>query len=508
MGAGTGTVVFDNRDGVFDRDNPSSPFYPNLRPARRFRLYAIVPSPGTAFTIGQSAIGGGDAWAAGSNAYIPLFLGRTEGGPMEFVENADSYVAWSLVDSSKLLNRDRSLTGYGSGAVLTGTRVNEVLNGTTPFWLDGREITPGLRTVQQEDGLLGRYDYLVQVAESEGGVFFIGADGRAIFRGADYAPDADIIFGDVEGEERYKAIKFDDDDTEIYNTITVSAPALADQIRQDTASQAEYGRADLPISSLLSTTSEMADLAASVRDTYSVPSRRVGSLRIGSPTSSWNEILRKEIGDRVLVRNRPIYGGTIEQESVIQGISLDVPSLKDWNIVFNLSPPLEVVSNPNLLTENQASMETDTSGWALATVSPPGSFSIVGLAGGSVPFLGSFCLECSSSGGGEVYGGVRTTPYTTVPVTVGQTYRVSGWTRSYFGTVEPFVYIEFWTSGGSLLTFQYGAAQGFSTEWVYAEKEMTAPVNAAYAGVQMQVHEWDAPHPVYFDAVSLRHVAT
>jgi hypothetical protein len=231
-------------------------------------------------------------------------------------------------------------------------------------------------------------------------------------------------------------------------------------------------------------------------------------LRIGSPTSSWNEILRKEIGDRVLVRNRPIYGGTIEQESVIQGISLDVPSLKDWNIVFNLSPPLEVVSNPNLLTENQASMETDTSGWALATVSPPGSFSIVGLAGGSVPFLGSFCLECSSSGGGEVYGGVRTTPYTTVPVTVGQTYRVSGWTRSYFGTVEPFVYIEFWTSGGSLLTFQYGAAQGFSTEWVYAEKEMTAPVNAAYAGVQMQVHEWDAPHPVYFDAVSLRHVAT
>ena len=65
VGPGTATFVFDNREGTFDRDNPESIFYPNIRPALPIRLLASVDTNTTAFQIGGSQLGGGEAFGGG-----------------------------------------------------------------------------------------------------------------------------------------------------------------------------------------------------------------------------------------------------------------------------------------------------------------------------------------------------------------------------------------------------------------------------------------------------------
>ena len=448
---------------------------------------------------------------------------------MAFVQGADSYVTWSAVDASKRLNRDRSATGYGTTDELTGDRVTAVLDGATPTWPDSeRDIAAGTKTVQEETGSLGRYDYLLQVAESEGGVFFISSEGNAVFLDSTYAPEADELpFGDIDGEQRYKGITFDDDDKEIYNAVTVTANALADQTVQDTASQAEFGRADHSISSLLSSTAEMSDLATSVLSTYSQPRRRIGQLVLGTKTTDWFRVLSKDLGDRVTVRHRPMYGGLFEQELAIQGISVQSPSKFDWEVTWNLAIPLEQVSNPNLLTANQSNMETDASGWMIdpTVENAPGNGAYIsGVAGGSVPLVGAQCLEVRAYGVPQIAAQSLTTPYSTAPVVVGETYRASAWVRSYWGSTYFQCGIWWVDSSGANLPpvggFIDGPMVGLSggypdgvTEWRQVTVEGAAPAGAAYARVAVYVVEngeyWiggylERPH--YIDAVELRHV--
>ena len=397
--------------------------------------------------------------------------------------------------------------------------------GATPTWPETeRDIAEGVRTVQIETGSLGRYDYMLQVAESEGGLFFIGANGYAIFRDSTYAPLADTVpFGDIFGEQRHKGLTFDDDDKEVYNAVTVTANALADQTVEDLASQVEFGRADLSLSTLLSNTPDMSDLASSVLGTYAQPQRRVGQLVIGARTTDWHRVLSKELGERVTVRHRPMYGGLFEQELAIQGIAIRSPSKFEWEVTWNLAPPLGRVYNPNLLTENQSTMETDTSGWVVTEVFFDFlgyTYVIDGLASGSVPLAGTYALEMRAAGVPTIGGTVATTPYNTASVEVGETYRASAWVRSYWGSIYWNVGIRWYNSGGTLISADAGAYIGLVggypdgvTEWRQGTAEAVAPVGAAYAAVSVTVYEqgeyWiggyiDRPH--FIDSAELRHV--
>jgi hypothetical protein len=109
MGAGTAQAVFDNRTGRFDRD-----LHPEIRPNRRARFLARVDTGINPWRMGRTGLGSGPLSGAmgGGSLTLPIFTGRTEGGPMAFSQTkADSTVTWSFVDDSKRLNRDRSTTG-------------------------------------------------------------------------------------------------------------------------------------------------------------------------------------------------------------------------------------------------------------------------------------------------------------------------------------------------------------------------------------------------------------
>jgi len=514
MAPGRCQIELWNRRGDYDPDNAASPHHPNIRPNKLVEVVAAVGTTGTPFAVGGSAIGGGHAFGGGADLEVALFTGRLEGGPLTFDEGGlQPKVTWNAIDASKRLNRDRSTTGYGTSGDLTGERVVAVLDGATPTWpATERDIAPGTRTVQASTGEAGRYDYMVQVAASEFGAFFISKEGWAVFRDSNWEPaPAGTVLGYVGGEYPFSRITIVDDEAEIFNAVTVSAPALADQFAEDTGSQVEFGRSDLPVSTILDGTSDMGDIAQSLVDAYAEPRRRISQLRVDRVAADWSFFLSKELQDRVTVRHRPIYGGLFEQLSVIQGIGIEVDDSENWAVTWNLAPPLSVVSNPNLLTANQSSMETDSSGWEKdSTDSPPGNgIFIVGLAGGSVPLVGVWCLEGDAYGVPQIGGSYRTTPYNTAAVTVGETYRASAYVRSFWAGIYFFVGIQWYTSGGATISTDQGGPFGLplgTTEWVNGTHEAVAPATAAFAAVQVQLVENVGTNPHYIDAVSLRHV--
>lgn len=386
MGAGTAQAVFDNRTGRFDRN-----IHPEIRPNRPARFAAFVPSGYPPWTIGRSTLGGtaiGGVMGGGS-IYVPLFTGRTEGGPMAFSQTkVDSTVSWSLVDDSKRLNRDRSTAGFGSAPELTGDRVNTVLNGATPVWpLDKREIDPGVRFVAPGAQGQGRYDYLLTVAESEGGAFFLDAAGNAIFRDSGYLPSSDpVAYGDGPAERRYLDITIDDDDKEIYNFVTVTAPGLNDQTAEDIASQGEFGRSDISVSTVMANEPDMDSLADAILAGYAEPRRRIAQLSLGARDTDWYSALTKEPLERITVRHRPPYGPVFEQVSSIQGITGTINNQYDWQLTWDLSTPLPRPT-PNLLSENASSMETDISDWT----DQSGGVITVMMQGDS-GYIGNYCL--------------------------------------------------------------------------------------------------------------------
>jgi len=515
MSPGRCEIDIWNFSGNYDPDNISGVYYPNIRPNKVVRVVAAIDSGTSPFRIGSSSIGGGEAFGGGATYDVDLFTGRLEGGALTYDEGGlQPRVTWRAIDASKRLNRDRSTTGYGTAAELTGARVNSVLDGATPVWpTTERDIGPGTRTVQVSTGDAGRYDYLLEVAASEFGAFFIGRDGKAVFRDANWEPDPETpILGSGVGEYRFSSIEIADDEAEIYNAITVTAPGLADQVQQDVASQAELGRSDLPISTILSSTSEMSDVGTTFLNAYSQPRRRISRLSADRVITDWRFFLSKELMDRVTVRHRPIYGGKFEQLSVIQGIQINVDDSQNWRVTWNLTPPLSVVSNPNLLTASQSGFENgSTSGWTVTfTGSPPGNgISIQGVAGGSVPLVGQYAMEVRTFGIAQIQGAVATTPYTTAPVVPGQTYRMSAWVRSYFGSVFWIPAIRWYNAAGGLIADVQGSIV-FSlgvTEWTTGSVELIAPVGAAYAAAEVYIIENDSGgHPAYIDAVELRHV--
>jgi hypothetical protein len=496
MSPGRAEIDVLNFNGKYDPDNFSGPYYPNIRPNKPVRIIAITDT-GT----------------------VPLFDGRLEGSTLNFAEGGlQPTVLWRAIDASKRLNRDRSTTDYGTAGQKTGARVAAVLDGATPPWpVTERYLAPGTKTVQFFAGDQGRYDYLVQVAESEPGAFFIAADGKAVFRDANWAPTpAQPALGNAAGEYKFSSIEITDDESEIYNAVTVTANALADEVQEDTSSQAEFGRSDLSVSSLLDTSSDMDSLAFTYLVAYSSPRRRVSSLKVDRVAADWYWFLSKELMDRVTVRHRPIYGGTFSQTSAIQGITLAVNDSQNWELTWNLSPPLDVISNPNLLTPNQSSIETDATGWYVSlTESPAGNGVVITgrTLGPYAAYVGDYGLEFHSYGVPQIQGAIRTTPYTTAAVIPTHTYRASAWIRD-AGWLTDFWYIAlvFYNSGGTVVGYTqsspFGPYFSGSYEWQQGVIEEVAPSNAAYAAVELVVVENHSPtgtgHVYFVDAVELR----
>lgn len=320
--AGLASLTLDNRDGRFTPFNAASPYYPNVLPMRRIRIRAT--------------------WSATT---YPIYYGFVEGWPVTFrsPNSADVVVQVRLVDGFKVLS-----LAFVSGEFPeqgSGVRVAAILEAAG--WPTAEsDIDPGVVTVPaitlENVSALG---HIQEIEHAEGGRFFIGRDGKAVFRDrtAQANPDfSERTWADDGTGMSYRDVTIVCDDDLILNDIHLTGVGGTEQIAEDLTSQAEYGiRSRVETDIQLSSDAQVADLAEVTRVRYSQPVQRLERLVDNAMKHLlWERVLPRELNDYALA----IESTTdTAQVSTIEGIAhAVVPG--EWTVTLDMSPTVVEVA--------------------------------------------------------------------------------------------------------------------------------------------------------------------
>lgn len=320
--AGTATIRLKNTDGRFDPTLASSPYAPNVRPMRRVRIRGT--------------------WLG---VTYDRFHGYIEDWPQGWTRGpaGDAWVEVHAVDAFKVLAlADVNTT---RPAELSGTRVGAILD-EVGWPAADRDINAGISTVQavtlEDERALS---HLQTVELTEGGILFVSREGKITFLDrtvpiTSTLDAANLTWGDSGLEKDYAEVSTTFDDSQIWNEAKVTAPGLTDQTAEDTASQTRYFKRTKLESGLWDDQNEMDSRADYIVARFAEPALRVEGLDLSSARgddSQWPHILERELHDKVRVRKRPVGGGTISQDSFLEGTSEDIRQ-GVWDTVWNLSP--------------------------------------------------------------------------------------------------------------------------------------------------------------------------
>ncbi len=320
--AGKAKIRLRNVDGRFDPTNLASPYAPNVRPMRRVQIQAT--------------------W---QGVTYDRFNGYIEDWPQAWTQGpaGDAWVEVTAVDAFKVLALAKVNTTRS--AELSGTRVNAILDAVGWPAAD-RAIDAGLTTVQgstlvDEPAL----SHLQLVETTEGGVLFVSRDGKITFldrtKPVTVALDAtNLTWGDSGLEKDYADLSTSFDDSQIWNDAKVTAPGKTDQTASDATSQTRYFRRTRVEGGIWNDQNEMQSKAQYLVARFGEPALRVTGLDLSSARGDdvqWPHILPRELHDKVRARKRPVGGGTISQDSFIEGTTETIRQ-GVWDIVWNLSP--------------------------------------------------------------------------------------------------------------------------------------------------------------------------
>lgn len=156
----------------------------------------------------------------------------------------------------------------------------------------------------------------------------------------------------------------------------------------------------------------------------------------------------------------------------------------------------------NLLTANQASVETDATGWAAIT-----NVNITQTAAQAQS--GTKSLSMSSVAGGAM--AADTTPITTVPAVPGESYTGRASVRTAVSARNCRVNLKFYTAGSVLIGAAVNGAQVADTAvgWTEIFCTATAPLTTAYVRLEVEVLATGGAAEVhYVDEAQIRHGAT
>lgn len=153
---------------------------------------------------------------------------------------------------------------------------------------------------------------------------------------------------------------------------------------------------------------------------------------------------------------------------------------------------------PNLLTVNQASLETDTTGWAAAV-----NCSIARAAPSFGGLNGSNALRLTATGAGDM-SATTPTGVSGRAVIAGRSYTASAGVRPDINTPRSAkLYIRWYNSGGTFLSEVVGVSNsnfGFwTTLWAFG----VAPVGAAFAAIAVEIISAAAAEVHWTDAIGL-----
>jgi hypothetical protein len=325
INAGTCTLELNNTSRRFDPTNTSSPYYPNVLPMRRLRVRA-----------------------SHSSGIHDLFSGYVERWPQEWVGPNVAFSPITVVDGFLALAK----ADVGTGAVwpqeLSGARISRTLDAAGWPAAD-RTVSVGVSLIAETTLELGSetsaLQHLTDVADSELGLFFCDASGKAVFHDRHkrlFAPylTSQATFGDDTGELAYTDLRPDYDVELIYNDVRVTVTGGTTAQATDSTSQTTFFPRSLLRNVVLARDTEAADQAGYLISKYKDPELRFSTLTVrpGQTAALFEQVLGREISDRILVRRRPPGGGNIiEQSCHIESIAHQI-SPGVWQTEWLLSP--------------------------------------------------------------------------------------------------------------------------------------------------------------------------
>jgi len=313
--AGTATLVLNNRDGRFTPFNIGSPYFPDVLPMRRIRIRAT--------------------WDA--NTY-PIYYGFVEGWPVQF-NDVDMTTQVTLVDGFKVLSLafvSGDFPEQGSGA-----RVAAILDAIG--WIAAEtDIDVGVTTVPAITLTnVSALEHIQQIEHAEAGRFFIGRDGKAVFRDrtAQVNPDfTDRTWADDGSGMSYRDVVIVCDDELILNDIHLTREGGVEQTAEDLDSQNKFGiRSTAETGIQLSDDTQVSDRADVTLLRYSQPVQRLeGLVDNAMQHNMWGQVLARELNDYALAIETQT---ATAQVSTIEGISHSIGQ-GTWTVTLAMSPTI------------------------------------------------------------------------------------------------------------------------------------------------------------------------
>lgn len=318
---GTASLVLDNRDGRFTADNPSSPYYPNVKIGVPVRVTATFET-----------------------TTYPVFYGSVRSWPPQYpTGNIESTVTVPLADGFYNLNLE-DIAGESYDLQPGDERITAVLDDIG--WPAGlRDLDDGIATVQATDvaqpndgGEQPALAHLLDVAEAEVGVLFMGRDGKVVFRNrvAMSAVTAEATF---DGED-YKEISLRYDDSILYNDIRVAREDGIQVTYVNTSSVSEHGRRVLTRDVMpMGNDPEVRNVAEWLSVLFGSQRLRIEGLKFKPLKDStvMAHMLDLDLRDAVTVQMTPPGVPEISQLSAIEHIRHEIRPA-DWTTVWSVIP--------------------------------------------------------------------------------------------------------------------------------------------------------------------------
>lgn len=306
MTAGTCSVTVYDPQRTLDPENTAGPNYGNLKPGRP--LIVDIKPP--------------------SSAWITVYAGWTTGIGWQQIPNGYQVAQIDCADNLSTLALAALDTDLAVSAEYSGQRFTNVLSavaypGTSTASTGSANVVAG--TVAKGTSAL---DYLTSLAGYEWGHFFDSRAGVLTWRGRTDSlnPVATPMFTPDSTGTQYSSVNAVTG-TEVYNVVSVTDNAGAEQIVTDVASTVYYGMSALAITGGLQTASDSAVTATFILDQYKTPATNVREVVVDIDSTiqhtKQEAMFSLDLGDAVRVDRHFATGtpSTLTEYYAVEGIA-------------------------------------------------------------------------------------------------------------------------------------------------------------------------------------------
>jgi hypothetical protein len=327
---GTATFTLDNRKRYFSPSNLSatSPFVTGgisqIRPGRGMRL--TVTYAGVTYYL----------YTGYSTRWKEFFLGGM----------SDAYVQVPCEDElAQIAAFDGSaLTPAGAGET-SGRRIHRILDNAKNTAT--RAIDLGSVTMQATTLAANAATEVKLVADSEGGAFFVDADGTLVFE-RQFALIENARSNTIQatfsdgGDSNLPCAEIVTDFAvdQVRNYASFARVGGTEQVADNASSRTLYkDRRETRTDLVAETDAQALSLATFFIQRFGQPEQRVEQIVIkprANPTRLFPQVLGRRVRDLIRVVINPLGGGTITQDCHIAGIHHDI-SQDDWTTTFDLA---------------------------------------------------------------------------------------------------------------------------------------------------------------------------